>query len=289
MKLLPFLILLFSLPTFASQVLDEAINVNPYTLPGDSERNHLPVGGIRLHEANDFYGKTDKLTTEAVSLNVMGIWKKYFATSIGYKGRFVTPVLRTKNGEGKLDTPLGIYAEWAEVSLNQSITIFQDSWVALKFDGGVTYNDFGDHNFADLYKKVHDEVGSPDERDQFGKPLDDNFIGSSAAGSVIIPIGNHINLIGSYQVMNSKIFREDAQEASVVWSVSKDLAFSAKYSSVKQIRSEFYDLKNRREQYIGAVRLFKFWTPSIMYVSPYIKGDKYGQWYLSPLSLTYPF
>lgn len=289
MKLFPLLVLLFSLPSFAGKILDESLGVNPYTLPGDSERNHLPVSGVRLHEANDFYGKTDKLTTEALSLNVMGTWGHYFATSVGYKGRFVTPVLRTKNGEGKLDTPLGIYGEWAEISLNQSVTLFQESWVALKLDGGITYNDFGDHSFADIYKWVHDEVGSPDERSKFGTPVDDNFIGSSAAGSIVIPIGDHINLIGSYQVMNSKIFREDAQEAALIWSLSKDLAFSAKYSTVKQIRSEFYDLKNRREQFIGAVRLFEFWTPSIMYVSPYIKGDKHGQWYLSPLSLTYPF
>lgn len=289
MKLLPFLLLLLSFSAAASNVLDESLSVNPYTLPGDSEHTHLPLSGVRLHEANDFYGKTDKLTTEAVSLNVMGIWKKYFATSLGYKGRYVTPILRTKNGEGKLKKPIGVHAEWVELMLNQSITIFQDSWVSLKLDGGIGYNDFGDHSFADIYKSVHDEVGSPDERSQFGKRLDDNFISSTAAASIIIPIGHHINLITSYQVMNSKIFREDAQEASLIWSISKDLAFSAKYSFVKQIRSEFYDLKDHRHQYLGGVRLFKFWTPSIMYVSEYVKGDKYGQWYLSPLSLTYPF
>lgn len=285
-----FLLAFLTLPLYASTILDESISVNPYTLPGDSERNQLSLSGVRLHEANDFYGKTDKLTTEALSLNVMGIWAKYFATSVGYKGRFVTPILRTKNGEGKLPAPIGIYAEWAEVSLNQSVTLFPDSqWAALKLDAGVGYNDFGNHGFADIYTSVHDSLGSPDERDQFGQQQDDHFISSSASASLIIPWGDHLNLITSYQVMNSKIFREDAKEATLIWSVSKDLAFSAKYSYVKQLRSEFYDLKDHREQFLGAVRLFKFWTPSIMYVSAHVKGDKFGQWYLSPVSFTYPF
>lgn len=290
MKTVVFLLLALSTSAFAGKILDESISVNPYSLPGDSERNQLPVSGVRLHEANDFYGKTDKLTTEAMSLNVMGSWGKYFATSVGYKGRYVTPVLKTKNGKDKLPAPLGIHAEWVEVGLNQSITLFKEEGLgAIKLDGGVSYNDFGDHSFTDIYKSVHEALGAPDESGQFGKRLDANFISSSGALSLVIPFGDNVNLMTSYQVMNSKAFREDAQEATLIWSISKDMAFSAKYSFINQMRSEFYDLRNNREQYHASVRLFTFWTPSIMYVSPYIKGDKHGQWYLSPLSVTYPF
>lgn len=290
MKYLVLILLLSSTTAFAGKILDESISVNPYTLPGDSERNQLPLSGVRLHESNDFYGKTDKLVSEAMSLNVMGSWSKYFATSFGYKGRFVTPILKTKNDEAKLPNPIGIHAEWVELGLNQSITLFkEDGIAALKLDGGISYNDFGDHSFVDIYKSVHEAVGSPDESDKFGKRVDANFISSTGGLSLVIPFGDHLNLMTSYQVMNSKIFREDAQEATLIWSVSKDLAFSAKYSFIKQIRSQYYDLRNNREQFIGAVRLFKFWTPSIMYVSPFVKGDKHGQWYLSPLSVTYPF
>lgn len=290
MKFLAALLLMITSTAFASKILDESISVNPYALPGDSERNHLMLPGIRLHEANDFYGSTDKHTSEAMSLTVMGNWAKYFSTSVGYKGRFVQPALRLKNSDDKLATPIGIYAEWAEVNLNQSVTMFQDSgFFALKIDGGVTYNDFGDHSFTDIYQSVHEALGAEDDSDEFGQKLSENFIGSTASASLILALSDHINLIGSYQVMNSKIHREDAQEASLIWTVSKDLAFSAKYSFIKQINSEFYALRNNRTQFVGGVRLFKFWTPSIMYVSEYIKGDDEPQWYLSPLSLTYPF
>nr|MBA2405630.1 hypothetical protein [Bdellovibrionales bacterium] len=118
---------------------------------------------------------------------------------------------------------------------------------------------------------------------------DDHFISTTTAASVILPFSDQVNLMGSYQVMNSKIFREDAQEVSLVWSQSESFAAGVKYSWIKQIRSEFYDLRNNRNQFIAAIRLFKIWTPSIMHVSTYVRGDKYGQWYLSPISVTYPF
>ena len=290
MKFIALLLLAFSPLTFASKILDESISVNPYALPGDSERNHLSLKGVRIHESNDFYGGTDKLVSEAMSLSVMGNYWKYFSTSVSYKGRYMQPILKTKNGAAPLPQKIGIYAEWVEVGLNQSITLFNDDeWGAIKLDGGVAYNDFGEHNFANIYREVHHAVGSPDETSKFGEKTYANFISSTAAATVIIPVGNQINLIGSYQVMNSEVFREDAQEASVVWSVSEDLAFSAKYSYIKQLRSDFYDLRNSRNQFIAAARFLKIWTPSIMYVSPFVKGDKHGQWYLSPLSLTWPF
>lgn len=286
-----FICLLFiTSPLWARQVLDEYISVNPYTLPGDSELNHLSLSGVRFHDANDFFGKTDKLMTEVSSFNVMDTWKKHFATSLNWKGRFVQPVVKTKYGEEEITPALGIYAEWAEVMLNQSVTLFQDdSWVALKLDAGIGYDDFGDHVFADVHRNVHSTVGSQDESDKYGEKLDDHFITTTTSASLIIPFSDQVNLMGSYQVMNSKIFREDAQEVSLVWRQSERFAASVKFSFVNQIRSEFYDLTNSRNQFIGAVRLFKIWTPSIMHVSTYIRGDKFGQWYLSPISFTYPF
>ena len=287
------LILLLSaaLPSWAGNVLNEYINVNPYALPGDSERNHLPLAGVSYHDANDFFGETDKLITQVSSLNASVIWKEKFATSLAYKGRFIQPILKTRFGKDELATPIGIYAEWAELMLNQSVTLFNEagSRAALKLDGGIAYNDFGDHAFADYHRNIHSAVGSKNEEDRYGKKLDDNFITSTAAASVIIPISEQINLMASYQIMNSKIFREDAQEVSLVWRKSERFGASLKYSFVNQIRSDFYDLRNNRTQFIGALRLFKIWTPSIMHVSPYVRGDKYGQWYLSILSLTYPF
>lgn len=273
----------------AGKVLEEYIRVNPYSLPGDVERNHLPVPGISYHDANDFFGDTDKLVTEVSTLNFLTVWKERYSTSLSYKGRFLQPILKRKHGEQELPAPLGIYAEWAEVMLNQSAIWEVTSWVAFKLDGGIGYNDFGNHVFADYHRKIHSAVGSKNQEDRYGDLEDANFFTATTSASLVFSLSTEINAMSSFQVMNSKLFRENAQEFSLVWSKSPDFAASVKYSFIKQIRSEYYELRNNRTQMTAALRLFRIWTPSIMKVSTYVKGDKYGQWYLTPISLTYPF
>lgn len=272
----------------SAEMLDESISVNPYALPGDSDANHLMVPGVRLHEANDWAGNTDKNVTESGSLTVMGNYWKWFSSSLSYRGRYVTPVLKTKNHEPALPTPIGIHAEWVELMLNQSMTFYTDKGWGIKLDGGIGYNDMGNHSFVKAYKSVHESIGNPDESDKFGERVDTNFISSTFGGGIVIPMGQ-VNLLAAYKSMNSEAFREDAIEGSAILSVSEDLAFSVKASFIEQKRSNLFDLKQYRSQYYAGVRLFKFWTPSVMYVTPYLKGDKYGQLYVSPLSLTYPF
>lgn len=271
-----------------AEILKESISANPYALPGDSDATQLMLPGVRLHEANDWAGSTDKNVTESGSLTVMGNYGKWFSSSLGYRGRYVTPVLKTKNHEDPLPTPLGIHAEWVELTFNQSVTLYTDKGWGIKLDGGVGYNDMGDHSFVDIYKNVHREIGNPDESDKFGEPVDTSFISSTYGAAVVIPLGQ-VNILGAYKVMNSEAFREDAIEGTAILSVSEDLAFSVKASFIEQKRSSLFDLKTHRTQYHAGVRLFKFWTPSVMYVSPFIRGDKHGQLYFSPLSLTYPF
>ena len=285
--LLTLLVLLFTL-TASAKILDESISVNPHALPGDSEKNSMMLQGLRLHEANDFYGRTDKLVTEQASLTLMGVWK-HLSSSLSYKGRYVTPVIRPRNGKPKLDQPIGIFAEWEETYFNQSITLYNgDNW-GLKLDGGVGYNDFGPNGFTNLYKKIHRALGDDDESGKFGTRLTDNFISNNYGGSLIWGISEHINFLASYDIFNSKIYRENTAEGTLIYSISKDFAFSAKYSFIDQKRSDYYELRNSRQQWVLAARLFKFWTPSFMYVSPYVKGDNYGQWYLSPASFTWVF
>lgn len=289
MNILIVMIALITLPVRAAKILDEYVKVSPYALPGDVERNHLPVPGLSYHDANDFAGKTDKLVTEVSTLSVLVVWKERYSSSLTYKGRFMQPILKTRHGEEELPAPLGVYAEWAELMLNQSAIWEVNSWLGIKLDGGIGYNDLGDHVFADYHRKIHSAVGSENQEDRYGNLEDANFFTSTTAASLIIPVTDRVNVMGSFQVMNSELFRENAQEVSLVWSKSPEFAASLKYTFVKQIRSEFYDLRNNRTQMIAAIRLFRIWTPSIMKVSTYVKGDKYGQWYLTPVSLTYPF
>lgn len=289
LKFLPTLFILIFSPAVFSEILGEYTRVNPYSLPGDSENNHLSLPGLRIHEANDYWGQTDKYVSGVGSLALTGVWRHY-STSLTYKGRFLQPALETRNDQPEISPPLGVYAEWAEVMWNQSVTIYSRTSWALKLDGGIGYNDLGDHGFVNVYRKIHEVVASPIKDDKFGKKLKDNFLSTSIGAFIIIPLSKSFQLMAGHSAYNSKVFVEHALETSVVLSVSKNFAMSAKYMSIKQTRSEFYEgLRNHRQQAILALRLFGFWTPSLMYVGPIFKSDKYPQWYLSPLSLTYPF
>lgn len=111
-----FLIFLFLLATSAEgKILGESIAVNPHALPGDSEATSLSLPGLRLHESNDYFGETDKLVSGGGSITLMGVWK-HFSTSISHKGRFIQPILETRNDQSELDEKIGVYAESIETA-----------------------------------------------------------------------------------------------------------------------------------------------------------------------------
>mgnify|MGYP003574888736 CR=1 FL=1 len=284
-----FVCFIFSLSAQAS-VLKEFTHVNPFAIPGDTEYTHLPLPGIRAQESNDWAGQTDKYITGSGSLAAGYGWEHY-AFSLGYKGRYVTPAVKTKNDEPDLDQPIGVYAEWVEARLDQSVTLYSDKSWGLKLDFGISYNDAGDHGFVNIYRDVHKALGNSTSDGKFGDKLYDWFIGTNGGAFIIIPFGDKVNLMSGYSVINTKPFRDDAWESSLVVRASDDFAVSLKYMYINQVRSEWYgDLyKKHRSQIILGLRFFKFWTPSAMYVSSFLKGDKHGQLYVSPVSFTYPF
>ena len=284
-----FVLSLLCSSAFAATIQKEYIGVNPHALVGDTEFNHLVVPGVLFHESNDHWGQTDKYMSGAGSIWAMYNWEHY-STSLSYKGRFMSPALEKKMGQKELATPIGFYAEWAETMWNQSFTIYDENTWALKIDTGLGYNDFGEHNLTKIYGAIHRAVGSPIKDDQFGEKLNDSFISTSAGAFVIAPISNTMTMMAGYSVYNSKAFVENSLEASTVLNFSRNWALSLKYMRVNQVRSEYYNnLRDVRHQYMAGLRLFTFWTPSIMYSSPLLKEDKYGQLYFSPVSFSYTF
>lgn len=271
-----------------AKILGESLMVNPYPLPGDSEYHHLSLPGIRIHEANDYFGDTDKLITGVGSLSLSGLWG-IFSSSLSYKGRFFIPVIKTRNDQPELQETIGVYAEAVETYLNNAINIYDDSSFGIKLNFGVGYTDVGEHGMVNLYRQIHAAIDSPIKDEQFGEKLHDHFVTTNYGLDLVFPIGGHINFILGGMIYNSKPFKEEALSSSFVLSFNSDFALSIRHLYITQKSSEWFDLREYRHQVMGGLRLFKIWTPSIQYVTPYIKGDDFGQWYLSPLSLTYPF
>lgn len=283
------ILLVLSPRTFAATIQKEFIGVNPHALPGDTEYNHLVQPGVLFHESNDHWGRTDKYMSGAGSIWAMYNWEHY-STSLSYKGRLLQPALEKRTDKDELATPIGPYAEWVETMWNQSFTLYSENSWALKLDTGLGYNDFGEHNLTKIYRSIHKAVGSPIKDEKFGEKLNDNFISTSAGAFIVAPISHTITLMAGYSVYNSKAFVENALETSAVLNFSRNWALSLKYMRVNQIRSEYYgNLRDARQQYMAGLRLFTFWTPSIMYTGPILKEDKYGQLYFSPVSFSWTF
>lgn len=278
---------LLSLPSHA-RILGEYLRVNPHALPGDTEYNHLPLPGVMMHESNDWYGNTDKLISGTGTLNITGIWR-HLSTSVGMKGRFITPILQTRNDQDYLPEKIGVFADSMETSWHNSITLYGKESMAFKLDFGAAYTDIGNHGLVNLYQQIHDRIGSPTKDEAFGPRLRDSFIVSTYGVSFVFPLLDTINMMIGGSAYDSVPFHEKSVQYSFVFSNGRNFAASFKFMYVFQERSEWYELTGNRRQYMGGLRLFSFWTPSFMYVSPYVEGDKFGQVYFSPISFTWPF
>lgn len=280
--------LFFSISTHA-KILGEALSVNPYALPGDSECHHLTLPGVRFHEANDYFGETDKMISGTGSLSLMDIWRNY-STSVSLKGRFFQPILQTRNDQTYLQERLGVYAETMEMYWNNSLIFYDRKGPGLKINFGTGYTDAGNHGLVNVYRKIHEVVASPVNDKKFGEKLHTNYRSTNYGLSLILPLHKRINFLVGGAVYNSKPFRENAIESSLIFNLlGRDYAMSFKYMYINQLRSEWWEPKSHRQQFIFAFRFFSIWTPSLMYVSPYVKGDQFAQFYFSPISITYPF
>lgn len=282
-----FFLFFTSLPVEA-KILGESLAVNPYAIPGDSEMNHLALPGVRFHESNDYFGETDKLVSGVGSLSVMEVWKNY-STSFSLKGRFIQPILQTRNDQPLLTEKIGVYADSLETFWNNSITLYSRNSIGWKFNFGFGYTDVGNHGLVNLYRQIHEIVNSPIQDKLFGKKLNQNFMTSSFGLNVIFPIMDRVNFLIGSSVYNSPMLYENSYETSLIVSPAKTFAISMKYMYIDQKRSEWWYLKPDRQQFILAIRAFSVWTPSLMFVSSYVKKDDYGQFYLSPISFTFPF
>lgn len=276
-----------SLPSHA-RILGEYLRVNPHALPGDTEYHHLSLPGILFHESNDWYGNTDKLISGMGNITVSGVWR-HFSTSLGMKGRFITPILQTRNDQNYLTEKIGVYADSMETSWHNSITIYSQESIALKLDFGAAYTDVGNHGLVNLYRQIHDRIGSPVKDEEFGSRLKDSFWVATYGASFVFPLLDSLNMMVGGSAYDSVPFHEKSLQYSLVFSNGRNFAASFKFMYVFQQRSEWYELLGHRRQYIGALRLFSFWTPSFMYVSPYVMNDKFGQVYFSPISFTWAF
>lgn len=285
-----FFLFLFSLEVHA-KLLGESVTAISHTLPGDSDNTSLALPGFQVHEFNDYFGNTDKLITGGSKGNLLLLGKN-LSVKATIKAAYIQPIIRTRNDQHLLDKRIGVHAEQLESSLNLSYTHYRDqksNAMAVKFNFGAGYADVGNHGFVQAYRQIHHALGLGVDDDKFGPKLKEHFRYFSYGTTLIFPLGDMTNFIMGASVYNSPAFYEYLYEAGFFFSIGRQFALSFKYQWIDQKRSQWWPITNRRNQIVAGLRILSYWTPSMMYVSPYVKGDRHAQVYLSPISFTFPF
>lgn len=277
-----------SLSSFAA-ILPESVSVLPHPRPGITDRTQLNPPGIQFHEFNDYLGDTDKLITGGARIKGKGIWP-HFSSSLSVGGAYIMPIHKTRSDQPALANKIGIHAETLEVDLDFSYTGYGgvDSWWAYRIDLGIGHFKLGEFGMVNIYRQVHRALGSPILDDEFGEKRKEEFWASNYGLSLIFGPAKFFNFSLGASVYNSVAFYEVAYEASLIMRFSLDYALSLKYAHIDQKNSEWWSFRPNRQHYLVGLRLFTYWTPSAMYVSPYVEGDDFGQTYFSPVSFTIP-
>lgn len=285
-----FLLFFISQPLQA-RLLGESVTAISHSLPGDSDNTSLSLPGVQFHEFNDYYGNTDKLITGGGKANLLWLGQ-HFSAKASFKASYIQPILRTRNDMDYLKEKIGIHGEELNSQLNLSYTHYRNqrsNEMAIKFNVGAGYANLGNHGMVQMYRQIHRALGLGVSDDKFGPKRKEHFRYFSYGTTLIFPIAQTINFITGVSIYNSKAFYEYLYEAGLIFSFHRYFAFSFKYQWIDQKRSEWWNLTDHRKQVHAGLRLFTYWTPSLMYVSTYVKGDKHPQLYLSPISFTFPF
>lgn len=249
---------------------------------GDPGSFYLNTEGLTLHFFNnDYLGRTDKLMTGSGSLFLYLIPnnQKKHGWEISVQRRLITPIIQTKYGQPSYSPPKGVYGDQLESRLGYSYTSGH-----YKFELGISGEYYAGLGGDRIQKFLHTAIGAKDETHKYGEKID----GSYLAGSIGFGLVSKYVLLMIYG-RESPIMRDAIARLSLKFG-GKTIQLGLQGEYAYQFQSDFY-LKDIEETRYGYGLSFKWdwYQMSVSYVSPYLKYDKFGQYFISPLIVSYEF
>ncbi len=253
----------------------------PMTGIGDAGSFYLNKSGFTLHVFNnDYLGNTDKLMTASGHL----FWyiqpkNKKHGWELSVQRRLLTPIIKTKHGKPPLDPPPGVYADQLE---SRGAYSYIDG--NMKIELGLSGQYYAGLGGDKITKFIHKVIGAKDESSKYGDKIDNNYF----SGSVGVGFLTKYALVMLY-VHESPVMTETLVRLNLKFS-GKKAQFGIQGEAVHQLKSDFYgnDILDFRHAY-GLSYKYGWYQMTANYVSPYLKYDKYGQYYISPLILSWEF
>ncbi len=264
-----------------------------YGAVGESNHLYLVPNGIYFHpQYNDVTGDTDKLLTSSMKLGVLDVLADGWAYESCYFWRFLTPAFASSTKSGQLAKPVGVYADWMELKTAVAKSVYLGTWL-LRPQFSLGANHIGNKGAKKVHRWVHEVTKNSLEGLEYtNQPMGyfPSFGANIAAASEISKSGDQ-SLIGQMLVgiESSKMIKDLFLSGTTIWTIRKgwwELAFDVRL--IRQIGTEVYsDLKPYRYEGAASTALYGVYTPTIKYVSSYLKGDSVGQTYFDFLHFNY--
>lgn len=274
-----FKVLLFSILINTSADAVWELPNPPMTGIGDPGSFYLTKEGLTLHVFNnDYLGNTDKLMTASGHLFYY-IQDKKHGWEISAQRRLITPIVKTKHGEPPLDPPPGVYADQLE---SRGAYSYTDKHVKIEVAlSGEYYAGLGGDNIT---KFIHKVIGAKDETNKYGEKIDNNYF----SGSVGVGLLSKYALFMVY-AHESPVMKEAIARLNLKFS-GKKYQLGIQGEAVHQLQSDFYgdDILDFRYGY-GLSFKAGWYQMSANFVSSYLKYDKHGQFFISPLIASWEF
>ena len=261
---------------------------------GETSNLYLFKKGFYFHPLyNDLTGGTDKHLTGSIKFGYIGQYKDSFEYELLTTFRLITPAYKPANNRKTFGAPVGSYADWWEVKGAMSFD-FDYFCLNCRLQFSPSINHIGNKGARNVQHNIHLLVGSSTEHDINTSNTNNDF-GAFLAYTIGInkelPVYksqfgqfNH-QLESSYTP--SKALSEFSIDYNFLFELKEDINLLAgEIRYIRQLESQlFNDLEESRFEIAIGKKFNEYFTPTVKYISPFLKGDDRGQIYLDFIHL----
>lgn len=251
---------------------------------GDPGNFYLVEPGVTFSALNDdFIGLTDKLMTGsshlALYLGSTDSGPKKLGFELMIARRFITPIIKTMFRQPELPQIRGLYAD--ELNPRMAFSFFYEGFKVELMVGAQIFAHFGGpqvHNF------IHRNIGSPLELHRFGPLLQRTYAeGSLGFGHAFSDYLLWMVYVNQDPIIQSVLSRINFKMA--VGSFKLGLQIEGAYNH----HSDLYDdIRPFRYGFGGSIK-WGWYQATANYQSVYLRHDRFGQVFISPLVINLEF
>lgn len=263
------------------------------TIPGETSHLYVSPFGLSINPfINDLWGDTDKLLTGGNQIRyAMPTEGGSLEASVNW--RFFVPAIEPKHGKKKLENPPGHYADWIAAGLSWS-KAYQWAGQKVKIGLNLGLGHIGNHGAAKVHEFTHDLVSAKKDGLEYtnqpeGYKAEIGFElgwvpewGKDLYGIDMLMISSGVY---AYSVLYERwlafnfIIGDESQP---------DYTLEARLINPYRSDTMPGDFKHFRYEVSFGIFINKYYTPTMVFVSPYMDRDIYPQLYINLIAFNLP-